>query len=133
MNVAHHASYIPWLEMGRTELLRGAGVTYAHLEAQGTLLVVAKLNIVYKRPARYDDVVEVRTRWSGGSRVKVEHDYEVTVIEPGTSHPSFTPFTPFTAAAASTTLGCVDRNGTIQPLPSWLVYPKDNPSTRANA
>ncbi|MFO0084137.1 MAG: acyl-CoA thioesterase, partial [Phycisphaerales bacterium] len=40
MNVAHHAAFIPWLELARTELLRTSGVSYAHLEAAGVFLVV---------------------------------------------------------------------------------------------
>jgi acyl-CoA thioester hydrolase len=122
MNVAHHASYIPWFEIGRTDLLRDSGFTYAMLETQGVLLVVAKLAVQYRRPARYDDLIEVRTKWCGGSRVKIEHEYTIEVIEPGVATPGFVPFT---AAAATTTLGCVDKSGSIRPLPPWLVYPKD--------
>lgn len=128
MGVAHHASYVPWLEIGRTELLRQSGVSYAHLEAQGLLLVIVKLDVRYRRPVRYDDLIEVRTKWSGGSRVKILHEYEVHVLEPGTPSGDGAGgvgdaggvFSPFVAAAASTTLGCVDRQGSIRTLPDWL-------------
>ena len=50
MNVAHHASYAPWLEMGRTELLRQGKVSYAELEQAGVFLVVTKLELRYRRP-----------------------------------------------------------------------------------
>jgi len=119
MGVAHHASYVPWLEIGRTELLRQSGVSYAQLEAQGLLLVIVKLEVKYRKPVRYDDLLEVRTKWSGGSRVKILHEYEVHVLEPGTAGEGA--FVPFVAAAASTTLGCVARGGGIQELPAWLV------------
>ena len=121
MGVAHHASYIPWLEIGRTELLRGSGTSYAALEAAGTLLVIVKLDVRYRRSARYDDLVEVRTRWVGGSRVKILHDYEVVVVEPGTP---IADFAPFTAVAASTTLACVDRDGKLRELPERLTPPR---------
>jgi acyl-CoA thioester hydrolase len=121
MGVVHHASYVPWLEIGRTELLRGSGTSYAALEAAGVLLVIVKLDVRYRRSARYDDLIEVRTRWVGGSRVKLLHDYEVAVIEPGTPTPDFVPFT---AVAASTTLACVDRDGAVRELPEWLVMPR---------
>ena len=49
MGVVHHAAYIPWLEMGRTELLRDAGISYAQLEAAGTFLVIVKLSCSYRR------------------------------------------------------------------------------------
>jgi len=116
MGVAHHSSYVDWLEIGRTELLRQSGVSYAALEQAGTFLVIVKLEVRYRRPVRYDDVVEVRTRWMGGSKVKIEHEYEVFVVERGGDSPPELP-----AAAASTTLACVDRGGKIQQLPGWLI------------
>ncbi len=124
MGVAHHASYVPWLEIGRTELLRGSGTSYAALEASGVLLVIVKLDVRYRRSARYDDLIEVRTRWVGGSRVKILHEYEVQVVEPGTPVPDFVPFT---AAAASTTLACVDRSGSVVELPPRLVHGRADP------
>ena len=119
MNVAHHASYLPWLEMGRTELLRTSGVSYAQLEAAGVLLVVVKMELRYRRPAKYDDVLELRTRVVPGSRVKILHEYElVRVDDPNQPLGKADGESLFTA---SSTLGCVDRAGNIQPLPEWLV------------
>lgn len=115
MGVAHHAAYVPWLEIGRTEILRDTGVTYADLEKHGVFLVVVKLEVRYRRPIRYDDLVEVRTRVVGGSRVKIEHEYEVVVVERG-SRP-----VEEVVAAASTTLACVGHDGKVRELPEWLV------------
>lgn len=116
MGVAHHAAYIPWLEIGRTELLRKSGVSYASLEAGGLLLVIVGLEVKYRRSVKYDDVVEIRTHWFGGGRVKIQHRYEVVVIErDGAACET-------TAAVASTTLGAVDRDGKIRELPDWLVW-----------
>lgn len=114
MGVAHHSSYIPWLEMGRTELLRDCGVAYADLERAGTFLVIVRLDARYRRPVRYDDVVEVRTHWRGGSKVKIEHEYELVIVErAGEPRDEL-------AAAASTTLACVDAEGKVRVLPDWL-------------
>jgi acyl-CoA thioester hydrolase len=114
MNVAHHASYAPWLEIARTELLRAGGISYASLEASGVLLVVVHLEIRYRRPVRYDDVIQIHARVVGGSRVKIEHEYEIQVVERGGAtideH----------AAVASTTLACIGRDGRPRPLPDWL-------------
>jgi acyl-CoA thioester hydrolase len=115
MGVAHHASYVPWLEIGRSELLRECGVSYADLERAGTFLVVVKLDLRYRRPVRYDDLVEVRTTWKGGSKVKIEHEYEVVVVERSGE------VCEELAAPASTTLACVDGNGKVRLLPEWLV------------
>jgi acyl-CoA thioester hydrolase len=114
MGVVHHASYIPWLEIGRTELLRTTGVTYAQLEAAGVFLVIVKLDVRYRRPIRYDDVVEVRTVVVGGSRVKIEHEYDLAVVERAGQE------TNDLVAAASTTLACVGQDGRPRPLPDWL-------------
>ncbi|MCC6228699.1 MAG: acyl-CoA thioesterase [Phycisphaerales bacterium] len=118
MGVAHHASYVPWLEIGRTELLRATGVSYRTLESHGVFLVIVKLDVRYRRPIRYDDVVEVRTRVVGGSRVKIEHEYELVVVErDGEAKEE-------AVAAAATTLACVDGEGRVRELPGWLVAEK---------
>lgn len=118
MGVAHHAAYIPWLEIGRTELLRDTGVTYAQLEDAGVFLVVAKLECRYRRPVYYDDLVEVRTRVVGGSRVKIEHEYQIVIVESGRKSAGDRSAAVF---AGSSTLACVDRHGKISTLPEWLV------------
>ncbi len=115
MNVAHHAAYVAWLEIGRTELLRECGVAYAQMESAGVFLVVVKLDVRYRRPVLYDDVVEIRTAWTGGGRVKVLHEYEIAVVErAGRALDEV-------CAAAGTTLACVDREGRVRELPGWLV------------
>jgi acyl-CoA thioester hydrolase len=115
MGVVHHAAYIPWLEIGRTELLRESGIAYAQLEHAGVFLVVVKLEVRYRRPILYDDVVEVRTRVEPGtSKVRIEHAYELVVVERGGKSLEES------VAAAATTLACVNRDGNVQMLPEWL-------------
>ena len=124
MRVAHHASYVPWLEEARTELLRTSGIAYSQLEAAGVFLAVIGLQIAYKRPALYDDLIDVRVRVAHVTRVKIRHEYEVRLAErPGLS--------PAAAEAirragqdllitAETTLACLDADGRPRVLPSWL-------------
>lgn len=124
MGVAHHASYVPWLEMARTEILRDAGVSYAQLEQAGVFLVVTKLDLRYRRPIRYDDLIEIRTLVVGGSRVKIRHEYQVAVIERNGQTPD--PNDPAipqdgVCCIGSSELACVDRTGRPAPLPDWLV------------
>lgn len=113
--VAHHSSYLAWLEEGRTQLLRDAGVSYAVIEASGLFLVVAKLQLRYRAPARYDDVLEIRTSVTGGGRARLDHAYEVVVVdragERGTGAPIL---------EATSTLACVDRDGRPTAMPDWL-------------
>jgi acyl-CoA thioester hydrolase len=126
MGVVHHAAYIPWLEEARTGLLRTSGMSFAQVEVTGVHLAVIKLETAYKRPARYDDAVEVRVRVVGGSRVKIHHTYEVRLVErPGLSVAGLA--TARSAGhdllvVAATTLACLDGQGKPRALPSWLVH-----------
>lgn len=125
MGVAHHSAYIPWLEEARTELLRGSGVSYAQLEAEGVFLAVVKLAVAYRRPARYDDVLAVRVRVTGGSRVKIQHEYDVRVVSrEGVDAGALQTMRLHgedLLATASTTLACIDGAGRPRALPDWLV------------
>lgn len=118
MRVAHHAAYIPWLEVARTELLRAAGMSYAKLEHDGVFLVIVRMEATYRRPIYYDDLVGVTATWVGGSRVKIDHEYELRVVERDASAGPIDPT--LVVAVARTTLGCVDAQGKITPLPDWL-------------
>jgi acyl-CoA thioester hydrolase len=60
MGLVYHANYVIWLDVARTEHLRGTGVTYKEMEAQGVYLAVTDLQVRYRRAARYDDLVRVR-------------------------------------------------------------------------
>lgn len=120
MGVAHHAAYVAWMEIARTELLRSSGVSYAQLEHEGVFLVIVKLDVTYRRPIYYDDVIELTATWNGGSRVKIEHAYEFRVAQRDAS--AGKPDPTQVVAIAKTTLGCVDKAGKIRALPDWLVW-----------
>jgi acyl-CoA thioester hydrolase len=60
MGVVHHAAYVTWLELARTEWMRQRGQTYADFERSGFALPVTELNVRYVSPCRYDDLVVVR-------------------------------------------------------------------------
>ena len=121
MGVAHHASYIPWLEIGRTELLRESGVAYTQLEAAGLFLVITRLEVRYRRPARYDDQLDIITSVTGSSRVKIEHTYEVRLVERAAADLARLRDTgEDLLATAATTLASVDGSGRVIPLPEWL-------------
>ena len=58
MGLMHHANYLVYFEQGRTELLRSLGLSYKDLEDRGYFLVIARVEIKYKSPAHYDDLLE---------------------------------------------------------------------------
>lgn len=117
MGVAHHSAYVEWLEHGRTELLRECGVSYAMLERTGVLLAVVRMEIRYLGPARYDDVLRIRTIVSGGGRARIDHAYEIhRVGADGKDDGAL-------IATAGSTLGCLGPDGRPRALPGWLVPP----------
>lgn len=75
--VAYHAGYFAWFEVGRTDLLRGEGLTYRELERDGLRLPVIEAHARFFRPALYDDVLEVRTRTAEVAGASIRFEYEV--------------------------------------------------------
>ena len=92
MGVVHHAAYVPWLELARTEWMRERGQTYVDFERSGFALPVTELNVRYVSPCRYDDLVVVRS-WVEDVRSRlIRFRYEVIgpggelVLSAATSH-----------------------------------------------
>jgi acyl-CoA thioester hydrolase len=77
MGVVYYANYFVWFEVGRTDLLRHAGLSYREMESCGLSLPVVEAHCGYRQPARYDDDLEIRTRGSLLSPVRVRFDYEI--------------------------------------------------------
>lgn len=78
MGVAHHANYLIWFDVGRTEFCRHFGLEYERMEAEDdTFIVVVEVSCRYKRPARFDDLLRIRTRVTGSQRRTVRFGYEI--------------------------------------------------------
>ncbi len=107
MGYLHHARYFEYFEMGRTELLRAAGVRYRDLEARGVLFVVAKVECRFRRPARYDDLLTLRVEIARQTRARIDHAYKL--YRDGVL-----------LCEAATTLACVNRAGEVIPIPDEL-------------
>jgi len=111
MGLLHHANYLVYFEQGRTELLRESGLAYKDLEDKGYLLVLTKVEVRYRSPARYDDLLTLRTTVLRTTAVRIDHKYEMlregVLVAEGTS-----------------TLACVDRDGRVQALPDFLRSPR---------
>jgi acyl-CoA thioester hydrolase len=109
MGVVYHTNYLIWCEMGRTELMRQLGATYAELERQGVYLVVSRAQIRFRNSARYDDPVRVRTCLTRLRSRGVTFHYRVERSE-GES----------VLAEAETDLVCVDSGGSPRKLPGSI-------------
>jgi acyl-CoA thioester hydrolase len=77
MAIAHHANYIVWFEMGRTDLCRATGVTYRSIEERGYIMVVAEVRCRYRIPFRYDDEVLIRTSVAEAASRSMTFRYEL--------------------------------------------------------
>jgi len=77
MGIVYHGSYLPWLEVGRTTLLKEQGFPYRELEAAGYHLPLLSVSMKYHQPARYDDTVTVHTRITDRPSLRIGIDYEV--------------------------------------------------------
>jgi acyl-CoA thioester hydrolase len=78
MGVVYHANYIVWFEVGRVEMFREMGFAYSEMEQQeGTRLVVVDVRCRYKTPARYDDLICVRTQLLNVRDSLVHFGYEI--------------------------------------------------------
>jgi len=78
MGVVYHGNYIPYFEIGRVEWLRAQGVSYKSLEEDGIALPIVQMTLNYKKPARYDDLLNIKTKYKSQSSVKLEFDCEIT-------------------------------------------------------
>lgn len=78
MGVVYHANYLVWFEIGRVELLRSLGCDYRTMETQDDChIVVADVHCRYLHPARYDDLLTVRTRIAEWGNRIVKFSYEL--------------------------------------------------------
>jgi acyl-CoA thioester hydrolase len=104
MGVVHHSRYFQYLEMGRVELLRASGFSYAQLEMEGIFFAVVKAECRYRAPARFDDELTLTTRIVRRTHVRIDHQY---VLKRGET----------LIAEAATTIACVDRQGALRQIP----------------
>ena len=108
MGYLHHARYLEFFELGRTELLRRAGYSYRDMEQRGDFLVVARAQCKFIKPARYDDVVTLTTRIERVTSARIDHTYDMR--RSGTL-----------LCLGQTTLASVDGDGKLACIPEYLV------------
>jgi acyl-CoA thioester hydrolase len=110
MGYLHHSRFLQYFEIGRVELLRSLGFSYAELERQGVFFVVVKVECRYRAPARYDEELHLTTRVRRQTHVRIDHTYELKRGET-------------LLAEAATTIACVNRNGEVIQIPEYLARP----------
>ncbi len=115
MGIVYHTNYIVWFEVGRGEFMWQQGGDYAHFEDQGYYLPVIEVQARYLAPARYGDLVTVRT-WVEETRSRqVTFAYEVVMAEAASASE-----TGQLLATGRTKHVCVDEEGTIRRIPQAM-------------
>lgn len=109
MGVAHHSSYVIWFELGRSDLLWQRGSNYADLEAQGYYLPVTELGVKYLAPARFGDIITVRTEVEAVRSRSMVFRYEVIKEE-----------TKELLAKGYTKHICIDKAGRVRVIPELV-------------
>ena len=77
MGVVYYGNYPQYLELGRVEWLRSIGFTYKAMEEEGIMMPVVSLQIQYKKPALYDELITIRTKLKELPSTKIEFNYEI--------------------------------------------------------
>jgi len=106
MGVAYHANYLIWCEIGRTDFIRKAGMSYADMERDGVGLAVSDASVRYHASARYDDLIIVETSLTEVKSRAVTFRYTMTRADSGVK-----------LATASTTLVAIDAEGKLRAMP----------------
>ena len=110
MGIVHHSNYIKFFEAARTEWLRAAGLTYAEMERRGVMMPIVDVQIKYRQPAYYDEMLSITTSVSEMPMARMTFRYEIRG-EDGRE-----------VASGMTTLGFIDSvTRRPQRVPQWLV------------
>ena len=110
MGIVHHSNYVKFFEVARTEWLRAMGLTYAEMERRGVMMPIVEVNVKYRQPAYYDELISVTASVDELPMARMVFKYEIRG-EDGRE-----------IATGSTTLGFIDKT-TRRPqrAPIWLM------------
>jgi acyl-CoA thioester hydrolase len=109
MGVVYHANYLVWCEIGRTDLIRQLGTSYAQLEKDGVALAVIDASVRYHFAAKYDDLIRVRTILTDVRSRTVTFNYTIENAATGER-----------LASASTTLASINKEGKLVVMPGEM-------------
>lgn len=77
MGYVYYGNYASFYEVARTEMLRSTGFSYKELEEMGVMMPVMDLTCKYYQPARYDDLITIRTTIKERPLVRLMFEYEI--------------------------------------------------------
>lgn len=110
MGIVHHSNYVKFFEFARTEWLRAVGLTYAEMERRGVMMPIVEVQVKYRQPAYYDELIRVRAIVEDMPMARMTFKYEIYGED---DRP---------IATGLTTLGFIDSvTRRPQRVPSWLL------------
>ena len=110
MGIVHHSNYVKFFEFARTEWLRAVGLTYAEMERRGVMMPIVEVQVKYRQPAYYDELIRVRAIVEEMPMARMTFKYEIYGED---DRP---------IATGLTTLGFIDSvTRRPQRVPSWLL------------
>lgn len=77
MGIVYYGIYTQYFEVGRVEALRELGMTYRQMEEDGTMLPVSRVELNYKKSAKYDDLLTVTSIIAKMPTARIAFDHEV--------------------------------------------------------
>ena len=110
MGIVHHSNYVKFFEVARTEWLRQAGLTYAEMARRGVMMPIVDVQIKYRQPAYYDELIKVKAIVEEMPMARMTFKYEISGEDDRD------------IATGLTTLGFIDKT-TRRPhrAPAWLL------------
>jgi acyl-CoA thioester hydrolase len=75
--VVYYANYLKYFERGRTEYIRGLGVSLSGYHDKGIVFVVRRAEVDYLAPCRYDDLLTLETRVAGSTRATITFEHSL--------------------------------------------------------
>lgn len=107
--VVYNATYLRYLEMGRTEMMRARGLPYSTIEKRGLIMPVTESYLRYKAPARYDELITIATSLAEVKKVSCRFNYRIVLAREDNTEQLL--------AKGFTVHACVDRQGKLTPFP----------------
>lgn len=109
MGVLYYAEYLHIFERGRNAFIRAFGLSYLDVEKRGMYLPVREAQCRYRSPARYDDLLHLRTIITDWRRASLVFRYEM-----------YNEDRSLLLAEGFTQHACVDGTGKPMGVPDWF-------------
>jgi acyl-CoA thioester hydrolase len=110
--IIYNANYLRFMEMGRTEMMRGHGLPYSEMEQEGIILPVTECYLRYKASGRYDDLLSIATSLAELTRHTIRFHYRISYQRDGKE---------LLLVKGFTKHACIDRQGRLTPFPDSIM------------